>query len=431
MKILNFKKEKQLSLSGYLSIKNEVKESFKGEVRDIPVNFPKDLGADHPFTFEDMEKIYKSIGIVTGGINKITDSVVGDFSFKTKTKKAELIINNFIKSTNFTSVLREWIREGFVKGNGFLELDFAGKGIKVLNANNMYVKRDNKGNIEEYNQWVGNLTRYTRKSAKLTTFKPNQIAHLKINKISGEPYGIGIIYQNERVIENLVLNEEELHKLISRKAGAPIHVKVGREGEQVNTTNIDKVKTNLQYMTNRTEWVTDSNVDMKVIEFGEIGKNLTDTLNHDMTMLAYGMEIPIVLFGGGNIPEGLAKVQLEAFQRKMAVIQEEIESIIEENIFKPLLELNGSNDEVDFTWNLPGEEEINKRLEKLTALLGSNVFTSEPLRRMAELEIAKLLDLEDAIKYLAKPEKEKEDEEPEVKKEVEPGKSKREDGERL
>ena len=390
---------------GYVSAKNEIKESFKGEVRDTMITFPKTLGAEHPFNFEAMEKVYKSVGIITGGVNKITDSVVGDFSFKTKNEKSELIIKEFIKDTNFTSTLREWIREGFVKGNGFLELDVDDKGIKVLNANDMYVNRDDKGNVTGYKQWVGNLKRYTANSTSLVEFKPNEIAHLRINKISGEPYGIGIIWPNERVIENLVINEQDLHKLISRKAGAPIHAKVGIEGEAVNTDDIDALKDDLKVINNRTEWVTDANVNMGVIDFGDIGKNLTDTLNHDMLVLAYGMEIPIVLFGAGNIPEGLAKVQMEIFQRKMSTIREEIESIIEEHIFKPLLEKHGIKDEVDFSWTIDGEEEINNRIDKLTKLIES-MNTSEPLRRMCEIKIAELLGFKEDIKYLTKPEKE-------------------------
>jgi len=390
---------------GYISTKNELKETFKGEVQDTPITFPKDLGAEHPFTFEDMDKICKSVGIVSSSINKITNSIVGEFSVKTKSKSDELIITEFTKRTKFTSVIRDWIKEGLKKGNGFMELDIDDKGLQVLNANDMYVKRNKKGKVLEYKQWVGNLKIYSSKSSKLKTITPNKIAHLKINPIAGEPYGLGIIWPNERVIENMVLNEQELHKLISRKAGAPIHVAVGREGESVNAEYIDDVKVSLQVMNNRTEWVTDSNVKMNVLDFGDIGKNLTDTLNHDMLMFAYGFEIPIVLMGSGNIPEGLAKVQLESFQRGISAIQEEIESIIEEQIFKPLLESHGSKGEVEFNWNLPGEEEINNRIDRLTKLIEC-MNTSEPLRRMAEIEIAKLLDLEDAHKYLSEPEKE-------------------------
>jgi len=194
-----------------------------------------------------------------------------------------------------------------------------------------------------------------------------------------------------------------LHKLINRKAGAPIHVKIGQPGEAVQKEDIDAMADKLKFMNNRTEWPTDGSVDMKVIDFGDVGKNLTDTLEHDVQMLLYGIQIPSVLMGTGNIPEGLAKVQLEAFQRKVRSIQEQIESIIEEKIFKQLLNANGLDGSVDFTWNLPGEEEINQRIEKVTKLLES--FTiSENMRRQLELELARLLNFDDLIDLLRKPE---------------------------
>ncbi len=400
-------------LKGYISAtekdKYAVKESFRGEIVDIPVRFPKELGAEHPFNFEDVEQTYKRVGTISGGINKITDAIVGDFSIKSREDKIKKELDDFIKQTDFATVLREWIREGFLKGNGFMELDLDDSQIRVLNANSMYVKRNTKGKVIGYNQWAGDLKKYSRKSSKLIPFKPNKIAHLRINKISGDAYGIGIVWPNERVIENMVLNAEALHKLIDRKAGAPIHAKVGAAGESVNPTDVDDFKEKLQFLTNSTEWVTDGNVDMKVIDFGEIGKNLTDTLNFDMQDLAFGMEIPIVLWGAGNIPEGLAKVQLESWQRKIASIREEIESMIEEKIFQPFLDSKKLKGSVEFVWNLPGEEEINKRIEKLTKLI-ENFNVSEPLRRMCELEVARLLGLEDAPKYLTKPEKETEEE---------------------
>ena len=394
-------------ISGSSKDQYHIKEEFKGEVVDIPVRFPKDLGVEHPFNFDDMEKTYKTIGVVQGGVNKITDSVLGDFSIKTDDEKIRVVISDFIKHANFSTELRTWIKEGFYKGNGFMEIDLKEQKVTVHNANNIYVKRNRKGKVKGYNQWIGDLNGYSRTSKKLISFNPNQIAHLKINKIAGEAYGIGIVYPNERIIENMVLNEEELHKLISRKAGAPIHVKVGVPGEQVNSDDVDEFKERLQFLTNTTEWVTDGNVEMNVVQFGEIGKNITDTLNHDMQSLSFGMEIPIVIWGAGNIPEGLAKVQLEVLQRKIRAIQEEIESIVEEQIFRPLFEEKGLEGDVEFIWNLPGEEEINNRIEKLTKLI-ENFNVSEPLRRMCELEVARLLNLEDAEKYLTKPEKETE-----------------------
>jgi SPP1 gp7 family putative phage head morphogenesis protein len=59
--------------------------------------------------------------------------------------------------------------------------------------------------------------------------------------------------------------------------------------------------------------------------------------------------------------------------------------------------------DIKFVWNLPGETEINNRLTQLNTILG-NMSTSENLKRMIQLEIAKLLNIEDYDKYLLSPE---------------------------
>ena len=424
-------------VKGYIAVTqrdkdNFIKEEFKGEVIDQPVRFPKDLGADHPFSFQDLEKSFKRIGLVNGIVNKIRNAIVGDFQVKAKNKNIQAFLDDFIHSTNFPSVLREWIKEGLLKGNGFIEIDLQNAKVRVLNANNMYVRRNRKGKILEYNQWLGkSLTTFNRNSKLLTTFKPDQIAHLKINKISNEAYAIGIIWPNEKLIENMINMEVDLHKLMKRKAGMPIHVKIGEPGQSVQKEDIDEMSNLLKFMQNKTEWVTDANTEMKLIDFGGIGDNLTSTLKFDKENLSTGTNIPLVLMGVANIPEGLAKAQSEDYERFIRSIREEIEAIIEEQIFKPIL-LNqkfpdedaeglddkavGAQQNVEFIWNLPGEEEINKRIEKITALLGS-FGISENMKRMLQLELARLMDFDEAERFLLQPEsgldqaeKDKEDE---------------------
>ena len=383
---------------GYLAISKEDErsyfEQFKGEVINKDIKFPKDLGIEHPFEFEDAEKVFKTVGIISGCINKISENILGEFQVKTENKKVKIIINNFIKDNDFQSVLKEWITEALVKGNGFLEIDAKEQKIRVLNANNMYVVRDKKGKIKGYNQFIGkDLSRFNLNSTNVTSFLPNEIAHLMINKLAGDAYGQGLIMPNERVIENIVLNEQDLVKLISRKAGAPMHVQVGQPGEVTDPGAVDNIKNLLVYMTNRTEWVTDANVNMKVVDFGEIGKNLTDTILHNIRMLCAGMQIPEVMLNSGQLNEGIAKVQLEGFQRMIASIQEEIESLVEEKIFKPLLISNSQVDDFEFVWNLPGEEEINTRLTQLNTTL-QNPFLSDGMRREIQIEIGRLLHFE-------------------------------------
>lgn len=394
-------------------------QKFKGFVKDKEKKFPKSLGAEHPFSFEEAEKVLTHVGVVSGAINKIKEAIVGDFSVSSENENVDALVKDFVKNTNFTSVLREWIKEGLSKGNGFMEIDLKEQRVQVLNANNMFVKRDKHGNIKKYNQFVGkSFTGGKVSKDQVVEFKVNEMAHLKLNKIANNAYGIGWLYPNERVIENLIINEQDNARLISRKAGAPIHVKVGQPGEVVDTGAIDAFSNSLKYMNNSTEWVTDPNVDMKLIDFGGINDNILKALDHDMEMLSAGMEIPMVLFGKANIPEGLANVQLEAFQRKIASIREEIETIVVNTIFKPLLQSQsnttkkvkgfkpqvseGLQGNINFLWNLPGEQEKNNRLEKLNNIL-QNFAIDETMRRAIQLEIARILDLEGMDELLPDP----------------------------
>jgi len=424
-------------MHGYLAVSdadraNYIKEEFKGEVIDQEIKFPRELGVEHPFDFKATEKVFERVGIINGIINKLKNSIVGDFKVKVKNPNIQAFIDSFIYDTNFPSFLREWVKEGLSKGNGFGELDLKDNKIRVLNANDMYVKRNKKGKVIEYNQWLGkDFKRISKNSNLLTNFKPHEIAHLKVNKIANKAYGIGIIWTNERTITNLVQTDQDLHKLIKRKAGAPIHVKVGVPGESVNSTDIDDVANKLKFMNNRTEWVTDANTEMKVLDFTSLGASLTETMETDMQTLATGVNIPVVLLGKANVPEGLADAQSEDQQRFIQAIREEIETIIETTIFKPLLLANkfqdkqakglddkavGGEEKIEFIWNLPSKDEINMRIEKITALL-NNFNITENMKRMLQLELARLLEFEDAEKFLMEPEvglddkeKEKEDE---------------------
>lgn len=400
---------KKYTGGGFISLKDSdrqilIKEDFRGLSFDKQSTFPKGLGAEHPFNFESIEKLYKKYGVITGAINKFTDSVISNFEIKLKNANAQTLIDSFIHDTNFYVTVREWIREGLLKGNGFIELDLDNQKIRILNANFIYVKRNKKGKVLEYNQWTRPFKGFRRDAPDLVTFKPNQIAHLLINKIPNDPYGIGIVWPNERVIENLVLNEQDLQKLISRKAGSPYHFKVGQPGTNVPQSVVDDVNSKLQFLTNRTEWVTDGDIDIKTLSFPDLGKNLVEAQMYFFRMLLAGLEIPEVLMGSGQLNEGIAKVQLETFKRKISTIQTHVSIVIEEKIIRPLLRANNLDEQPEFIWELPTEDDINKRIERITKLLSSMSQISPVMKAGLELELAKLMKLEETADILPTPE---------------------------
>jgi len=379
-------------------------EAFKGQTQDIPLKFPKGLGAKHPFNFEQIEKAGKKIGLLNGAVNKLTDSIMGDFTIEVDDQNAQALIDDFIHQANFMTVMRSWIAEGVSKGNGFLELDLDNSLVRVMNANNMYVRRNKKGKVLGYNQFVGNLKNFTvaKKADEVVPFAPDEMAHLLLNKIPNEAYGLGYVSPVMVALEYYTSSEIDKHELLTRKAGAPIHVKVGVPGEAVNAKAIEDFKAKLQYMNNQTEWVSDANVEMKVIDFGDIGKNLEDAANHDIEQIAFGMGIPLVLLGKANVPEGLAEAQSQTFQKFVNSIRLVVETTVEEKIIRPLLRNNKLDFIPKFIWELPSDKDKNEKVMRLTEMI-KNPFLSPELKAAAELDIANILGYEEAAKIMASP----------------------------
>ena len=398
-------------IGGYISVSDNemnefyVKSEFKGIVNDKPVRTPKTLGAEHPFNFKDAEILWTRCGLVNESVSKFANSIVTDFQIVLDNENAQALVDSFIHDTNMQVVLKSWVSEALLKGNGFIEIDLKESKLRVMNANHMYVRRNKKGKVLKYNQWTKPLQKFDRTSPELIDWDSNQMAHLPINKVANDPYGIGIVYPNERIIENLIKNEDDLQVIVSRKAGAPYHFKVGEPGSNIPSTVIDQIKGKLQYLTRSHEWVTDGDIDITAIDFKDLGKSLTQAQDYFRQQYIAGIGIPEVLFGSGQLNEGIAKVQLASYKQKIKSYQNLISDIIEEKIIRPLLKANGLDEQPTFIWDLPTEEEIEIKLKLLKEMRNGSVILHPALQAGIDIEIAKLLEMDEIIPFLTPPEK--------------------------
>lgn len=422
-------KDSDKEVSSYLAVlpkERSLNQAFKGEVDDVPIKSPKELGAQHPFDFCQIDKILDNVGVVNAMVDKIVDAVIGDFAIKAKAPNSQALIDQLVSDTDLVVRLRPWIKEGVGKGNGFMELDLKNKSdtekLRVMNANGMYVKRNKKGKVLGYNQWKNKLGLFVAGKSKPIPFTPEQIAHLTFNKTPNDPYGKGLVWSNRISVDNYAGDETDKSKLLTRKAGAPIHVSLGAPGQKVRQADVDAFKTSLQYMTNSTEWVTDGNTKMELIDFAGVGDNLIGAAEHDLEQIAIGMKIPMSLLGTANNPEGLAKVNDKGFERFIHSLRIQVEEVVENQILRPFLRSQSEklDTNVEFIWELPGDQEKNDRLKQISDALKIMDLSPE-LRASLELEYAEILEL-DVVKELPSPKearKRVDDEQAELKKEVE------------
>ena len=379
-------------------------EKLKSEVQSMPVKFPKDLGEEHPFNFEECGKVYKKIGFPRAAIDKHLDFIISPgFHVTSEEKKAEVLINKFIRDTSFDQLLRAWILEALVKGNGFLEIGVNKKEIdlKVVNANHMYIKRNKHGEVIKYHQYVGGFEKFSL--TKAVPFEPEEIIHLPIGEIGDDAYGYGLMYPALVTLDNIVSMERDLHMLIKRKANAPYVANVGSIEEPATQQDITDIGQRFEYLNNMHEWAFDHKVKLTALDFGNLGDKFSFVLEHDRDMLFYIFQTPAVLMGMANVAEGLGEKQGDGWERRIQSLQGKIEKVVEEKIFRRILQLNGFDAHVEMEWSQPDAKTTNNRVQQLTVLMG-NLMISPPLRAMIEIDIAKTLGYkEEDIALLAKP----------------------------
>jgi len=366
----------------------------------------RDIGEEHPTDFELLEEVYKKVPIVSGAINKTVDvTVSSDFSANSEDPRAKEAITKFMDDHTFDMFLRGVAKDLLIFGNCFVELikDEGSQTIsdlKILNPKTMFVKRDEYGVVQGYSQ-------------KLTTemtpisFGIDDIAHYKYNCVGDSAYGYSIIAPIEQILGNKLRAEKAMMKLMERKANVPFHIKLGTEENPAQQADIDGFGNELHAIDEETEWVTGHNVEMNVLDFGGKGQTTFEPfLEHFENQIVYALEVPIVLLGRGNIPEGLATTQMEAFHRRINSIRLLIEHTTEEKIFQRILKASRiyapdehglrSIPKVEIDWEPQTEEDRWREAERIVLVMSTQVV-SEPMRKELETKLAVLFGIEDYV----------------------------------
>ena len=375
-------------------------------------NVEKKVGTPHMIDYNTIDGIMTKFGLTNAIVNKYIDFIIGPGIFiESQDEKIEQKLDTFMKETQFCKYLSPFLQEAFAKGDGYMELaglDEKNKqvALKVVSTNSMFKVRDKFGNIIRYNQYIG-TSKTNINPEEVIPFKPTEIANFSVNMIGDKTYGYGIIYPALTTINEFLMAQKAIHKLTKRKANSPIHVKMGNveKDDYPAQTDIDAFGSKLQYMDEVTEWVTGPNVEMKVLDFGNIGEKFAEILNNDYKLLSYSFQVPEVLLGAGNIAEGLANVQMDAFERRIKNYQNELGFIIKD-IFKRVLKSAGLATEFDVVWGQPSEDDTKAQIELLLKVASS----SAGMRAQCEEQIADLLGFDyNAIKVQNEIETKKQD----------------------
>jgi len=390
-----------------IDFKKQIKENLKTKLSDdkqferLTENIREKLGEEHPFDYTLVEGMTKRFALVNSILDKIADFTVGPgINIVSDNEKVIETIDKWRNDSNFDPFLFPWFKQALMKGPGYLEtagLTDSTKNtmLKIINSNSMFVEQDKHGTIKGYNQFIGKdfNSVNTEDIIPLTT---DEAAMYVVNKIDTNPYGFGIVFPSLTALDEFLLAQTAIHKLTKRKANSPIHAILGNaeKDDYPDQTDIDDFGQKLQFMDESTEWVTGPNVEMKVLDFGSVGAKFTDVLNNDYKLLSYSFQVPEVLLGSGSIPEGLAEVQMDAFERRIRSLQLDFGFAIREQIFDKVLAQNGlENEDYEIIWGEQSEDDIIAKLKSIEGLMRSPGI-SEGLKLELENRVADILHLD-------------------------------------
>ena len=368
-------------------------------------DFKDKLGEEHPFEYKTIENLTKKFGLISAILDKISDFTLGPgISIESKHEDQVKIIEQWIRKNKFKSKLPSWFKEGLSKGSSYLEV--AGLSdkekesmVKNVSSDSIFIKRNDVGEIEEYNQFVGNdLNRIG--DDDINTLIKDDIIQLDINKIGNGAYGYGIVFAGLGIINNFLQAQKDAHTLMERKSGAPLHVKLGdsEKEDYPEQADIDAFGNKLQFMNSATEWVTGPNVEMNVIDFGNISEKFEAILLNDLKLLSYVFQVPETIMGasqaGGLSATGQNDVQMDAFERNIKSYQEQIGFVIATKIFDLVLINSGvpiESIDYEIIWGEQSEDDKREKIKAYSELLGK---VSEGLKKQIEERIANIEDFD-------------------------------------
>jgi len=416
-------------ISNEQAMGNEVNEQFglglfKTLIKRTPQKFPIELGEEHPYDATITEGLYRKFGFLTALIERKVEAIWGKgFHVYSDNENAQTIIENWMKDVGFITIAKQWTREAFIKFAGYLELGGSLKegiqGMKVLDAKYIFKKRDEKGIVVKYNQLIRNFPRDYKFDTPLTinkdfiSIEPANVIEFSIHKTGDDAYGLGWIYPNLDVIDNLLGGMKNMHTLLRRKANSPYVITMGNIENNIwpSSSDVAAMGQKLEWLHNKHEWVIGPDIKIEALQFGNVSDKFRFPIETDLNFMFFGFQTAPTLMqqAATGLGSNLATTQKDVFiEVHIGAVQEELEKLIEEHIFKRVLLSNGFQDHVEIIWGQPDESEKRERIKLLQSLLFQ--ISSLRLRVEMEREIARLLDIDENLVDEGEMEREREEE---------------------
>lgn len=327
--------------------------------------------ADEPMrrvSLKDLEFYYRSHPPTKKGVDLKAASTWGrGMGVLSDDKEAEKLAQEIIDIPGFKEYIVTEIGHAFVYGDGWLEniwddvrdkkgnLKIEGKkiiGFAITDPKTIKPKWDEYGNITEVEQKLKN-------GVKGKTFPPRKFTHFKFSSIADSVTGVGLIEPLVPTINALMMSGKSTSDLIFRH-GVPFTHLVKKGATARDIPKLKKVAANLS----SSKCFASS--ELYEFKFYGVQGQKIDIAPHleflkEILASGLGMPKPLLFQAGEGENRATLEILSEWNQDETRMNQEKVASIIENQIFGPVMKANDITTIPQVIW-----EDINPKAERET-----------------------------------------------------------------
>lgn len=325
---------------------------------------------------------------VTGsGFNIQPANVPGTDQEQTAEDIAELKL--LVETSEFETVLSEWVRHAFIDGTAFIELVVQDGHFRpqLLPTEEMEIQTDRHGKVEQYTQ--------NPASGDEISFDPHEIAVLRFHRHPKDQFGRSLVERVQEQADMLRDMEIDTARFVATKAYPPIVWQVGTEERPWTQDQIDDWLDEVSQIEPDSMLAVGHDVDHDVAGATSTSSTagamrLEPTFEHLMTRVATGLGVPADLLNVDTLSSNALQVAMSKFDRRVQRYRNIVRQTVRFQIF-PSLEENQTAAEYD---GLPPQFEFGEhsseeeRLEARTAinLVNNGLLTPQAAAQRLDID---------------------------------------------
>ena len=362
------------------------------------------LPAETPYArkpFLRLEQLYYSDGIIFNAINCWVELICAPgYSIVGMDEEARKYIEKWLKQIEFQDeILPKIVNHMCVYGNAYVEIIYNARGDEIVDLSDpidpktIDFKKDAQG-MPILDEW-GNPSIYIQwtTSGKPIEIPAEHIAHFKLYSLGSSQLGIGLIEPIFWVALGKRNLDEKIAQQEFRRATPFVVVKVGDKDHPPSTEEINAIHDALKNITYKTDFVGPYWYDFQFIK-GEPSDSTLSAAEYFVKQMIAGLGLPeaFITGRGEKVNRATLNILLSLTQRKVQRIQKSISNVMENKIFKRIVELKGFRETPRMVWNEFSPESLTTKIDRLVKEIQVGLLTPddelrETIRRWENLPV--------------------------------------------